>query len=309
MPRTPRYRINTVSEMTGIPASTLRAWERRHGVPSPQRTSSAYRMYSDEDVDLLRRMRELVEGGVAPSEAAGLLLAGTSTPEPEPRETPGPFAEAVQRIVSAVEAFDPVQLRAEVARASYLAGAVSVYEHVLSPAMQTIGQRWHDGTLSVGQEHLASEVLIGAARDLHRMLQTDGGERLALLACFAGEQHVLPLYGVACRLAGWGFRSEILGANTPPSALGAAVDAMRPHLVGLSLTMPYAEEIIHPLLDEYVMAIAGRPWMVGGASSARYEARIQALGGLVAGPELSSLRGPVERALLGPRGLREVAAS
>ena len=39
------YRIHVVAEMTGIPAATLRAWERRYGIPSPERTASGYRLY------------------------------------------------------------------------------------------------------------------------------------------------------------------------------------------------------------------------------------------------------------------------
>ncbi|HSR27153.1 MAG TPA: MerR family transcriptional regulator [Actinomycetes bacterium] len=30
-----RYRVAAVERMTGIPASTLRSWERRHGWPRP----------------------------------------------------------------------------------------------------------------------------------------------------------------------------------------------------------------------------------------------------------------------------------
>ena len=46
----PRYRINAVAEMTGVPAPTLRAWERRYGIPRPGRSESSYRLYSDADV-------------------------------------------------------------------------------------------------------------------------------------------------------------------------------------------------------------------------------------------------------------------
>ena len=45
-----RYRINVVAELTGVPAATLRAWERRYGIPTPARTASSYRLYSDVDV-------------------------------------------------------------------------------------------------------------------------------------------------------------------------------------------------------------------------------------------------------------------
>lgn len=65
-----RYRINWVSEQTGISEATLRAWERRYRVPEPARTPSGYRVYSVNDVEKVRRMRELCAGGMSPSEAA-----------------------------------------------------------------------------------------------------------------------------------------------------------------------------------------------------------------------------------------------
>ena len=53
-----RYRIQSVAEMTGVSAATLRAWERRYGVPTPSRTASAYRLYGDEDVALVAQRPE-----------------------------------------------------------------------------------------------------------------------------------------------------------------------------------------------------------------------------------------------------------
>ena len=48
-----RYRMKTVSELTGIPRNTLVAWERRYGLPEPERLANGYRLYSDADVELL----------------------------------------------------------------------------------------------------------------------------------------------------------------------------------------------------------------------------------------------------------------
>jgi len=53
-----RYRIQAVADMTGIPAATLRAWERRYGVPAPARTDASYRLYSEGDVELVRKLRD-----------------------------------------------------------------------------------------------------------------------------------------------------------------------------------------------------------------------------------------------------------
>lgn len=295
---TPRYRIHAVAEMTGIPASTLRAWERRYGIPAPQRTSSSYRLYSDDDVGLVRRLRELCDAGVAPSEAARCLLQRGQEPSEEPRQAAGPFEEAVSRILSAVEAFDPDGLRMETARATYLGCASAVFEHVIGPTMRAVGQGWHEGRLSVAQEHMASEILLGTARDMHRLLQPEGADRVVVLACVAGEFHALPLYGVAFRFASWGWRSELLGADTPPEAIADAVGALGPHAVGLSMTTSRPVADLARLLDAYARAIGGRPWVLGGVGSEHHRALVEGRGGLVAGEDVLSVRAPLEQAVL-----------
>jgi acyl-CoA hydrolase len=70
-----RFRINRVAETTGIPEATLRAWERRYHVPKPSRTASGYRLYSQDDVAQVRKMRELCEAGISPADAAKEILA------------------------------------------------------------------------------------------------------------------------------------------------------------------------------------------------------------------------------------------
>jgi DICT domain-containing protein len=47
--------ISDVAERTGLAAGTIRMWEQRYGFPMPQRAPSGYRVYSPEDVELLRR--------------------------------------------------------------------------------------------------------------------------------------------------------------------------------------------------------------------------------------------------------------
>ena len=66
-------RIHAVAELTGVPEPTLRAWERRYGIPCPERTSSGYRLYGAREVDEVRRMKELCEAGMAAAEAAALV--------------------------------------------------------------------------------------------------------------------------------------------------------------------------------------------------------------------------------------------
>jgi DNA-binding transcriptional MerR regulator len=60
--------ISDVVERTGVSEGTLRMWERRHGFPTPERTPSGHRRYSEEQLELVRR--------VVVERAAGLSLGG-----------------------------------------------------------------------------------------------------------------------------------------------------------------------------------------------------------------------------------------
>ncbi|WP_295578324.1 MerR family transcriptional regulator [uncultured Lamprocystis sp.] len=87
----PTYRIGTVSRLTGVPADTLRVWERRYNVVTPIRSEAGTRLYAAEDVGRLTLIKRLVERGDAISSVASLSLAqlrervsgaDLSTPEP-----------------------------------------------------------------------------------------------------------------------------------------------------------------------------------------------------------------------------------
>ena len=59
------YRIGTVSKLTGISPDTLRIWERRYEVVTPQRSAGGGRLYTTEDITRLKLIRRLVDKGDA----------------------------------------------------------------------------------------------------------------------------------------------------------------------------------------------------------------------------------------------------
>ncbi|MEJ1993361.1 MAG: MerR family transcriptional regulator [Maritimibacter sp.] len=67
------YPIGTVSEITGINAVTLRAWERRYGLIQPERTPKGHRLYSQTDVDKIHHIVEQLGKGIAISRVAEAL--------------------------------------------------------------------------------------------------------------------------------------------------------------------------------------------------------------------------------------------
>jgi MerR family transcriptional regulator, heat shock protein HspR len=58
------YVISVAAELAGVHPQTLRIYERR-GLVEPARTSGRSRRYSDEDIELLRRIQELTNEGIS----------------------------------------------------------------------------------------------------------------------------------------------------------------------------------------------------------------------------------------------------
>jgi len=58
-----RYPIGVVARRTGIHPETIRIWERRYAVVTPERPGSGRRLYSEEDVRRLELVKKLVDAG------------------------------------------------------------------------------------------------------------------------------------------------------------------------------------------------------------------------------------------------------
>lgn len=279
--------------MTGISTATLRSWERRYGVPSPARTLSSYRLYSDNDVMLLERMRDLCRDGMSPAQAADLVrVAEDNSPAPAPDADP--FLEAQERIVAAVKRFDSHGIESGLRQSMLLGSGAVVLERVVVPVLGRVGELWHDGVISAGHEHLLTEIVVRFAREALNVVQPGSGAPQVLLACFDGELHSLPLYVVAFHFAQLGYRALLLGAMTPPEAVAAAVAALKPHMVGLSVSMPPGVKRAE-LVQRYADAIGSTPWIVGGAAAGGLRDGVERAGGIVVGP--GQLRREIQQAL------------
>ena len=316
MPQRARYRIRTVSTKTGVPAATLRAWERRYGIPNPLRTESAYRLYRETDIEQIKLLKRMVDEGLAPSEAARLLKLkeerqaedseSPSSPEEStqrdastersarvdelsaPREllahseVTAPLEAAREQIFSAIRLFDPLGLEQAVRRSLLLGSARLVFDEIFAPVLRQVGEEWHQGRLSIAQEHLASEQIGNATRELLRLVQPDQRSRSIVLACIRGEFHVLPLYGSALHFVQYGYRVILLGSNAPPEALAHSINSLSPSAIGLSVTHQIEKETAKRLFSEYKSACGNCPIIVGGAGAFSLQETLEPLGIIVA---------------------------
>lgn len=285
-----KFRIQTVAEMTGVPASTLRTWEQRYGFPSPDRTASAYRMYSQRDIEQIARVRELCDSGLGPAEAVQQLIEGAPLEVPlgpvgaeaPAVATVGDAAALADALHDAIEAFDPARVEGAVRSALLVASHAEAFERWVWPAWRRVRQRWLAGELGRHHERLAAELLGHAARDMIRLSCPPAPAPWAVLGCFVDEDDPGPALGAALALHGVGMRSTFLGPRTRAAVIRDAAGALSAEVVGLSVTEAVSARGARDLVDDYAAAIGERRWFVTGPGVDSVAAMVEGAGGQVA---------------------------
>lgn len=292
------YRIHVASELSGVSEALIRAWERRHGVLKPRRSASGYRNYTEVDIEVLRRLKQLTSEGVSIAEAVQLLprIRRDAKAHLETRAGPlrAPKAEQLERwrqdILSAAERLDQQAVEGVLDEALAALPPVPFFEEVLAPVQREIGARWHQGRLTVAEEHLVTQVV--RQRVLTLLQQSPRrGKRHVVCACFPLEDHEVGLLGAALRFRHGGWRVTYLGARTPAEHLARVVRAVRPELVALSAVGDPGAGPFEAELASLLGALPeGTKVALGGPPAERYREAAEALGVTVVRDEASWAR-------------------
>jgi DNA-binding transcriptional MerR regulator/methylmalonyl-CoA mutase cobalamin-binding subunit len=265
-----RYPIRAVSRLTGISLDTLRAWERRYKVVTPERTERG-RLYSDGEIQRLMLLRDAVRRGhaigqVAPLSDADLRELGQSTANvikafPAREESPAPLAA----LIRAIEAFDAAAANEEIGRLAALLPANDLVTQVALPLMRVVGERWHHGTMTIAHEHMASAVLRNLFGSLLRLYKPMDPVVKIVLATTAGEHHEFGILAAAMLAAPLGLETIYLGANLPAEEILAAAEksGARVIVIGLIDASPDSRALLE-LRTLAETAPAGIELWVGG---------------------------------------------
>lgn len=265
-------RIGELSRRTGVTPEVLRAWERRYGLFAPQRTDGGFRLYSAADIGRINMMKRLLAEGVSASEAAH-RIASAPVDAPVPAPDGSLFEARRDALAQALFAYDEASAHDAIDRVLMEFDAEVLMRFVFLPLLTEVGQRWEDGSLSVAQEHFASNLIRRRLSGLARGWEDGVGPR-ALLACPPDEEHDIPLlmFGIALGHRGW--RITYLGQRTPADELLRAVETVRPELVVLGSPRQDAyRELIAPLGQTRGVRIA----IAGAGATADLAERMGAL--------------------------------
>ncbi len=210
-------RIHEVSERLGIPAPTLRSWERRYGLPTTTRSVGGHRRYSAEALIDLRLMRDEIARGRGAASAARSVNAM--------RDGNNPAMERVNQMLDAVSRSDPAGVAAALEQSRIDLGLAVTIDQVLMPSMRQIGDWWEDGRCDVAQERRATAATRAWLARLVMQATPPADMAPVILACGPRDLHTVGLDALAALLAEQGCRGRVLGPPTTQDRLLSAIAA------------------------------------------------------------------------------------
>jgi len=246
---TPAYNLKVVLKETGLPADTLRAWERRYGLPVPQRTQGGHRLYSERDIHTIKWLMARQAEGLSISRAVDLWnehiasgadpLAGLAPSALTTLQT-SPAILAMQETtldamrtnwIVACLSFNETSAEQTLNQAFSMFSVEAVCVEVLQNGMSEIGTKWYENQASVQQEHFASGLAMRRLDALLSASPAPSRPQTILVGCPANEWHTFTPLMLSLFLRRRGFNVIYLGANVPADRFKETVQAVHANLV------------------------------------------------------------------------------
>ena len=297
-----KYKMGSISRQTGFSPMLLRAWERRHGLLEPERGDGGHRLYTEEDLQVLYRVKELIESGRSIGEIAligreTLLAQGTaprfsqSSADPEYQAgghgaaaSAPPFEPQFEAfgksIVEAAIELDRTQLDRILDEAFARFAPDAVLHGLITPSAHEIGRLWMAGDLNVANEHMASDVFVRRVAKLLESASMGLQQSPAVLCgCFPDENHYLGPMILAYELARHGVRVDHIIGPLPFEDLEQAIKVRRPRGTLLSVTRTALFQTHRPRLIELVRRHRDATrFVIGGQGSPDVDSELTHLG-------------------------------
>jgi DNA-binding transcriptional MerR regulator len=247
--KNPAFNLKVVLQETNIAADTLRAWERRYGLPMPQRTAGGHRLYSQYDIETIKWLLARQSEGLSISRAVDLWnehhasgadpLAGFSPSTfTAVQATPAIYISPDTNLdslraqwIEACMKFSEANSEQVLNQAFSMFPVESVCMEILQKGMVEIGSLWYENGASVQQEHFASGLAMRRLDSLLSASPAPTRNQTVLIGCPPHEWHTFTTLLLSLLLRRRGLNVIYLGANVPAEQFEETVKSVNAKLV------------------------------------------------------------------------------
>lgn len=252
-------RIGELSRRTGMAEATLRAWERRYGLPRPLRTIGGHRLYSDQDVIDIRRAKRMIDEGWSVHAAVSKVARESLGIED------GDVAAAItSAMLAAIEARDAAGVGDAFDRGLAAYTVPDLCERVISPVLGSLFEKRNHGERDAD---MGFGTMVLEARLMTLLADLQGGSRGVVVAGSpSGETWRLPNLVGSVILAHGGYTVLAFGADLDPAAITSAVERSGADLLFVTAHHPEpARAFLASPIPDVPVVVGGRGFRnIGG---------------------------------------------
>jgi DNA-binding transcriptional MerR regulator len=246
------YSIKELEKLSGVKAHTIRIWEKRYRIISPQRTSSNIRYYSDEDLKKIINVSLIRHHGLKISKVAKMSVEEINTRILDINESKSETSIYVDQLTVSMIDMDEESFERILSKVINKTSFEQCMMNVVYPFLQKIGVLWQSGTINPAQEHFISNLIRQRIIASTAALPKPKKDTKAVLFLPEGELHEIGLLFFHYMLRKRGFRTLYLGQWVPHVDLKKVCEVHPPDiLITCLITSPSIDKI-----QEYINTLS-----------------------------------------------------
>ena len=238
------YKIKDLENLTGIKSHTIRIWEKRYRILSPDRTDTKIRTYSDSELTHLLTVSMLNRNGIKISKIAklsqedmnNLLWDIKVNKEPE---------YSMDKLLLSLVSLDEELFKETLANLLETEGLEKTFTDHLIPFLDRIGIMWLIGSVNPAQEHFMSNLIRQKIiSEIDKQEIPASTEKSVLMYLPEHEWHEMSLLFYHFLLRSKGIPTFYLGQSLPYESLVECIEKLKPNYILSSWLTAVDEKLV-----------------------------------------------------------------
>ena len=238
------YKIKDLENLTGIKSHTIRIWEKRYRILSPDRTDTKIRTYSDSELTHLLTVSMLNRNGIKISKIAKLSQEDMNkllwdikvNKEPE---------YSMDKLLLSLVSLDEELFKETLANLLESEGLEKTFTDHLIPFLDRIGIMWLIGSVNPAQEHFMSNLIRQKIiSEIDKQEIPVSTEKSVLMYLHEHEWHEMSLLFYHFLLRSKGVPTFYLGQSLPYESLVECIEKLKPNYILSSWLTAVDEKLV-----------------------------------------------------------------
>lgn len=259
-----KYKIKDIEILTGIKAHTIRIWEKRYGIISPERTDTQIRTYTDQELTILLNVALLNNKGIKISRIAEMNPSEIAKKVWEIKGDDSTDSSTEKLIIALID-LDEHLFKTTLQNLIVSIGLENTFTQTLLPFLDRIGVMWMVGTINPAQEHFISNLIRQKViAEIDNLPVPKDNNPKVMLFLPEHEWHEISLLFYHFILRKKGVQTVYLGQSLPYNSLLECIEKLKPKALVTSWLTSVDEKFIQTYFKQLAVDTNNLPVYAGG---------------------------------------------